>query len=150
MIRLLTALLTVALVSTFGSVRAEDKKEAKGDKAKPTGVWAKEIDGMKLTFDFSKPDALILTAGSGDNALILTGKYTVEKDGLIKVTTTKSEIKGEFPVQPKEGFLFEFKLKTDGKTATISNYDASEDADGARAAVEGEYTKAEPKKKDDK
>ena len=147
MIRLLTALLAVALLSTFGSIRAEDKKEAKDDKAKPTGVWAKDIDGMKLTFDFSKPDALILTAGSADNALILTGKYTVEKDGLVKVTTTKTEIKGEFPVQPKEGFLFEFKVKIDGKKATISNYDASEDADGARAAVEGEYTKEEKKDK---
>ena len=147
MTRLLTALLALALTAGLGSIRAEDKKDQKDDKAKPAGVWFKEAEGLKLTFDFSKPDIVVVTAGHDANALILTGKYTVEKDGLIKVKTTKIDVKGEFPVKPKEGYTFEFKVKVDGKTAKVSDFDASEDADNARGAVEGEYTKEEKKDK---
>ena len=144
MTRLLTALLALALTAGLNSIRAEDKKDGK---AKPAGVWFKETEGLKLTFDFSKPDIVVVTAGHDANALILTGKYTVEKDGLIKVKTTKIDVKGEFPVKPKEGYTFEFKVKVDGKTAKVSDFDASEDADNARGAVEGEYTKEEKKDK---
>lgn len=143
MTRLLIALLAVAFAG-LGAARAEDKKD---DKAKPTGVWSKEADGLKLTFDFSKADVLVLVAGAGENSLTVTGKYTVEKNGLIKVTSNKIEVKGEFPVKPKDGYTFEFKLKADGKTAKVTDFDANEHADEARSAVEGEYAKEEKKDK---
>lgn len=144
MTRLLTALLAVALFAGLGSISAEDKKD---DKAKPTGVWSKEADGLKLTFDFTKADVLVLVAAAGENSLTVTGKYTVDKDGLIKVKSDKIEVKGEFPVKPKDGYTFQFKLKVDGKTAKLSDFDASESADEAKPAVEGEYAKAEKKDK---
>ena len=147
MLRLPIALLVAALFASLGSSRAEDKKDPKDGKGKPTGVWSKEADGVKLTFDFGKADAVIVTAAAGENALVLTCKYTVEKDGLIKATTTKIEVKGEFPVKPKDGYNFEFKLKADGKTAKITDFDASEDADKAKGVVEGEYAKEEKKDK---
>ena len=150
MIRLLTALLAAALFAGLAPVRAEDKKDPKDDKSKPTGVWAKEADGLKLTFDFSKPDVVIVIAASGENSLTLTSKYKVEKDGLIKATTTKIEVKGEFPVKPKDDYTFEFKVKVDGKKAKISDFGASEDADKAKEVVEGEYTKDEKEEKKDK
>ncbi len=143
MTRLLTALLAVAFAG-LGATRAEDKKD---DKAKPTGVWSREADGLKLTFDFSKADVLVLVAGAGENSLTVTGKYTVEKNGLIKVTSNKIEVKGEFPVKPKDGYTFEFKLKADGKTAKVTDFDANEHADEAKPGVEGEYTKVEKKDK---
>ena len=143
MTRLLTALFAAALFAVCATVRAEDKKD---DKVKPpTGVWEKEADGLKLSFDFSKPDVVIVTAAAGENSLILTSKYKIEKDGLIKATTNKIEVKGEFPVKPKDGYNFEFKIKIDGKKAKISDFGASEDADKAKEVVEGEYTKAEKK-----
>jgi hypothetical protein len=147
MTRLLTALLAAALFAGFAPVRAEDKKDPKDDKAKPTGVWSKEADGLKLSFDFSKPDVVIVIAGAGENTLTLTSKYKIEKDGLIKATTSKIEVKGEFPVKPKDGYNFEFKIKIDGKKAKISDFSASEDADKAKEVVEGEYTKEEKKDK---
>ena len=58
--RLLTAVLAVAVFAGFGSIRAEDKKDPKDEKGKPAGVWAKEADGLKLVFDFGKPDAVTL------------------------------------------------------------------------------------------
>ena len=143
MTRLLTALLAVALAG-LGAARAEDKKD---DKAKPTGVWSKEADGLKLTFDFGKADILVLVAAAGENSLTVTGKYTVEKDGLIKVKSDKIVVKGEFPVKPKDGYTFEFKLKADGKTAKVTDFDANESADEARHAVEGEYAKEAKKDK---
>ncbi len=144
MTRLLTALLAVALFAGLGSIRAEDKKD---DKAKPTGVWSKETDGLKLTFDFTKADLLVLVAAAGENSLTVTGKYTVDKDGLIKVTSNKIDVKGEFPVKPKDGYTFQFKLKIDGKTAKLSDFDANESAEEARPVAEGEYTKEEKKDK---
>ncbi len=147
MTRLLTAVLAVAVVAGFGSIRAEDKKEPKDEKGKPAGVWAKEADGLKLVFDFGKPDAVTLIAAAGENSLTITGKYTVDKEGLIKVKSDKIEVKGEFPVKPKDSYTFEFKLKVDGKKAKISDFDASESADEAKGAVEGEYTKEEKKDK---
>ena len=147
MTRLLTALIAVALFAGFAPLRAEDKKDPKDDKAKPTGIWAKEADGLKLLFDFSKADIVIVTAAVGENALILTSKYKVEKDGLIKATTTKIEVMGEFPVKPKDGYNFEFKIKIDGKKARISDFGANEEADKGKEVVEGEYEKEEKKDK---
>ncbi len=147
MTRLLTALLALALTAGLGSIRAEDKKDQKDDKAKPAGVWFKEAEGLKLTFDFTKADVLVLVAAHGENSLTVTGKYTVDKDGLIKVTSEKIDVKGEFPVKPKDGYTFQFKLKADGKTAKLSEFDANENADEARPAVEGEYAKVEKKDK---
>ena len=144
MTRLLTALLAVALFAGLGSISAEDKKD---DKSKPTGAWSKEADGLKLTFDFAKADVLVLVAAAGENSLTVTGKYTVDKDGLIKVKSDKIEVKGEFPVKPKDGYTFQFKLKVDGKIANLSDFDASESADEAKPAVEGEYAKQEKKDK---
>ena len=147
MTRLLTAVLAVAVFAGFGSIRAEDKKEAKDEKGKPAGVWAKEADGLKLTFDFGKPDVVTLIAAAGENSLTITGKYTMGKDGLIKMKSDKIEVKGEFPVKPKDGYTFEFKLKVDGKKAKLTDFDASESAEEAKGAVEGEYTKEEKKDK---
>jgi len=147
MTRLLTALLALALVAGFGSIRAEDKKDPKDEKGKPTGIWSKEADGLKLTFDFSKPDVLTLIAAAGENSMTVTGKYTVEKDGLIKVKSNKITVMGEFPVKPKDGYTFEFKVKVDGKKAKLTDFDASEGADEAKGAVEGEYTLEEKKDK---
>lgn len=147
MTRLLTALLAMAVFAGFGSIRAEDKKDPNDEKGKPAGVWAKESDGLKLTFDFGKADVLTLVAAAGENSLTVTGKYTVDKDGLIKVKSDKIEVKGEFPVKPKEGYTFEFKWMVDGKKAKISAFDASEHSEEAKGAVEGEYTKEVKKDK---
>ncbi len=147
MTRLLTALFAAALFAGFAPVRAEDKKDPKDDKAKPTGVWVKESDGLKLSFDFSKPDVVIVIAAAGENALVLTSKYKIEKDGLIKATTTKIEVMGEVPVKPKDGYNFEFKIKIDGKKAKIGDFGASEEAEKGKEVVEGEYEKEEKKDK---
>ncbi len=148
MTHLLTALCAMTLFAGFGAARAEDKKAPENDKAKPTGVWAKESEGLTLTFDFTKADVVTVIAAAGENSLTINGKYTVDKNGLIKIKTTKIEVKGEFPVKPKEGYTLEFKFKIDGKTAKLTDFAASEDADQARGVVEGEYTKQDEKKKD--
>ena len=145
MTRLFAALIAAALFAGFAPVRAEDKKDPKDDKSKPTGVWVKESDGLKLSFDFSKPDVVIVTAAIGENALVVTSKYKMEKDGLIKAATTKIEVKGEFPVKPKDGYNFEFQIKIDGKKAKITDFDANEEAAKGKEVIEGEYEKEEKK-----
>ncbi len=142
MFRLLSAVAVVALLG--GVMLADDKKEDKKD-VKPEGVWTKEADQITLTLDFSKADVLVVTAAIGDNALVITSKTTVEKDGTVKAKMTKSEVKGDFPFKPMDGYEFSFKIKIDGKKATISDYTANEGEEQGKNAVEGEYAKKEKK-----
>jgi hypothetical protein len=144
MFRLLSAVAVAALLG--GVSLADDKKDDK-KATKLEGVWLKEGDQITLIFDFSKPDVLVVTAAAGDNALIITNKTTVEKDGTVKAKMTKNEVKGDFPFKPMDGYEFAFKIKIDGKTAKVSDYTANEGEDQGKAVVEGEY-KMQEKKKD--
>lgn len=146
MFRLFAAAAAVALAA--GCLTADDKKPAdKKDETKLAGVWVREVDGLELKMDFSKKDVLVVTAGQGDNALVITSKLTVEKDGKIKAKATKVEVKGEFPVRVADDYEFGFKIKIDGKKATVSDYTASENEEQAKGAVEGEYTLQEKQDK---
>jgi hypothetical protein len=142
MFRLLSAVAVAALLG--GVSLADDKKEDKKAQ-KLDGVWTKEVEQINLTLDFSKADVLVVTAAIGDNALVITTKTTVEKDGTVKAKMTKSEVKGDFPFKPMDGYEFSFKIKMDGKKATISDYTANEGEEQGKHAVEGEYAKKEKK-----
>lgn len=112
---------------------------------KYTGVWVKEADGLSLTVNFTKPGELDYKVEAGENSITMHCTYTTEKDGLVKVKMTKKTLKGEFPFDPKDGFTFQFKLKVEKKEATISDFDANENAEAGKGAVEGKYTKKEVK-----
>ena len=115
------------------------------DAPKYAGTWAKEADGLAMTMTFKKPGELDYKVEAGDNSITMNCTYTVEKDGLVKVKLVKKTVKGELPFEPKEGFTFQFKLKVEKNKATLSDFDASENADSAKGAVEGTYAKKEEK-----
>lgn len=81
----------------------------------------------------------------GDSLCTMACTYTVDKDGLLKAKMTKKTLKGDFPIELKDGFTFQFKLKVVKDVATVSDYDASEHAEAGKGAVEGEYKKKEDK-----
>jgi phage baseplate assembly protein gpV len=151
MVRLFTTAVAVALLAGFAvaddqqpvtNARKDDKKEEQ----KLGGVWVKEIqDGGELKFDFTTKDALTITVGVGDNALIIKTKTTVEKDGTIKAKATKIEVKGEFPVTLEDNYECSFKLAVDGKKAKVSNFTANQHDEQGKQIVEGEYSKKEDK-----
>jgi hypothetical protein len=115
------------------------------DAPKYAGTWVKDADGLMLSIVFGKPGELDYKVEAGDNSLTMSCSYTVDKDGLLKAKMVKKTIKGEFPFDPKEGFTFQFKVKLDKNVATISDFDANENAEAGKGAVEGKYTKKEPK-----
>jgi hypothetical protein len=115
------------------SVRAEEPP-------KYAGTWVKDADGLTLSIAFGKPGELDYKVEAGCNSLTMTCTYTVEKDGLVKVKMVKKTLKGEFPFDPKDGFTFQFKLKVDKNQATLSDFDANENAEAGKGAVEGKYT----------
>jgi hypothetical protein len=120
-----------ALTVLLGSVVAEDK---------PAVVsWERESNGIDLKLEVGK-DTLKFTVFNGENGAIATCKTTTDKDGVVKVTVTDVEEKGNFPAKPKKGFEFSFKWKVDGNTATLSDL-KGEGLDDAKAIVEGEYKK---------
>lgn len=145
MARFLSALVAVVLFG--GWAVAEDKKPADEKKADaPTGVWVKKTDeGLTLELDFTKKDVLVVTAKVEDKTLIITTKLTAGKDGKWTAKATKVENKNDFPVTPKDDYEFSFKLKVEKDTVTVSAFEANENQEEARSAVEGEYKKKEDK-----
>lgn len=110
------------------------------EKAALTGTWTREANGLDLKFAFAKDGTFKLSAFGGDNGVIVTCKYTVEKDGTVKATISKVEEKGNFPARPQEGLEFSFKWKVKGDTATLDDL-KGKDLDDAKAIVEGEYAR---------
>lgn len=132
MVRILASLLAVAVGF---SVWAEDKKE---EKQQLKGAWVREAEGIEIEFNFKTKTEMLVVVTAGDNGVTLTCKYTVDKDNKVKATVTDVKEKGEFPAKPPKGYEFSFNFKIDKDTAKASDFQA-ENADEARAVVEGEY-----------
>jgi hypothetical protein len=140
MFRLLTVVVALGLV---GMAAAQDKKD---DKKTIAGTWTREANGLDIEFAFAK-DVLKITAMQGDNGVIVTTKFTVEKDGVVKVKVTGVEEKGTFPAKPPKDLEFSFKwtVKKDGGAALDDL--KGDGLDEAKGALEGEF-KAKKAKKD--
>lgn len=137
MVRFCAALLAASVLGLAAT--ADDDKKAPPLK----GAWVKS-DGETVTVDFKSKDKLTVTVQVGDNKIVATCKYEADKDGQVKGTI--SEVAGDAPDKPPVGYEFKFKFKVDAekKTAKLSDFEG-ENADGAKAIMEGEY---KPKKGD--
>ena len=132
------AALLAATALVFAAAADDDKKDPP-----VKGTWVK-TDGDAVTLEFKSKDKLVVTVTAGDNKIVATCKYEADKDGLVKGSIT--EVAGDAPEKPPVGYEFKFKFKVDKekKTAKLSDFEG-ENADGARAVMEGEY---KPKKSD--
>jgi hypothetical protein len=137
MVRFCAALLAAAALG-FAATADDDKKDPP-----IKGAWQK-AEGESVSLDFKSKDKLIVTVAVGDNKIVATCTYEADKDGLVKGTI--KEVAGDAPEKPPVGYEFKFKFKVDKekKTAKLSDFEG-ENADGARAIMEGEY---KPKKGD--
>ena len=136
MLRLLALSMVVALTG-FGF--ADDKKDEKKDAPALSGKWIREADGFNLIFAFEK-EKMSIDVTAGENGLVVSCSYKVDKDGKVTCEVTDVKEKGNFPTKPEKGSKMSFKIKADDKKATISDFEAP-DGDGAKAVVEGEYKK---------
>ena len=146
MFRWTLAVLTLALGLGFVA-GAEDKKvEEKKDEVKLAGSWEREADGVKISFDFTKKDNVLVKVILGDDSLTIKAKVTVEKDGKVKAKATKIEGTGAFKDALKDDYEFSFKIKIDEKKkATISDYTANDKEEQGKQVVEGDYKPKEDK-----
>jgi major membrane immunogen (membrane-anchored lipoprotein) len=137
MVRYCAAFLTAAVLG-FVATAEDDKKDPP-----IKGAWVKS-EGESVSLDFKAKDKLIVTVTVGDSKVVATCTCEVDKDGLVKATI--KEVGGDAPEKPPVGYEFKFKFKVDKekKTAKLSDFEG-ENADGARAIMEGEY---KPKKGD--
>jgi hypothetical protein len=136
MLRLLSLAAVVALT---GVAAADDKKDEKKDAPALSGKWIREADGFSLVFGFEK-EKMTIDVTAGDNGLVVTCSYKVDKDGKVTAEVTDVKEKGNFPTKPEKGSKLSFKIKVGEKSATVSDFDAH-DSEGAKAIVEGEYKK---------
>ncbi|HJZ58705.1 MAG TPA: hypothetical protein VKE74_27430 [Gemmataceae bacterium] len=133
MFRPLTGACALSLLIAFAS-RADDKKDAPA----LSGTWLREANGLDLKLEFSGKDTLKIAVFGGDNGVIVTAKYTVDKDGRVTAKVTDVEEKGKFPAKPPKGLEVSFKWKVKGDTATLEDL-KGEGVEDAKPVFEGEY-----------
>jgi hypothetical protein len=149
MFRSLAGVAALAVALT-GVAAAQDKKV--DDKAALSGTWEREANGLDLKYEFVGKDTLKISVFGGENGAIVTGKYTVDKDGVVKIKVTDVEEKGNFPSKPPKGAEFTFKWKVKGDTATVDEFtglgteEVKALAEAAKPLVEGEYARKKDKK----
>ena len=114
--------------------------EPKTDKAAlPTGKWEKKAENnVEIHFQFEK-NTLTFTLSAGAVGCELEAKTVQGKDGLIECETTKYTKIGDFPIEKEKGYKFNFRIKTAGKTATVSDFDGKDVDEHAKKLIEGEY-----------
>ncbi len=129
-------LASVLVIAAAGFVVADDKKE---DAPTLSGRWVKDGGDIELAMKFDK-ETYTTTVKAGDNSVVVTSKYTVDKDGKVKAEVTEVKETGSFPQKPEKGtkFTFTFKVDEKAKTAKLTDFDMP-GADGAKDVVEGEY-----------
>ena len=130
-------LVSVALALAARSAPAEDKKDAKSI---PAGVWAKKDAELKI--EFADKGVLKISPHGKDEFILILCKYTIEKDGLIKVKITdlegeaKEKVKEKLPV----GLTFSFKWKAKKDAATLEDV-TGENTEVFKSHMEGEFEK---------
>ena len=99
----------------------------------------KESGDFELAMKFDK-ETYTTTVKAGDSSIVVTSKYTVDKDGKVKAEVTEVKETGSFPQKPEKGTKFTFTFKIDGKakTAKLSDFEMP-GAEGAKDVVEGDY-----------
>jgi hypothetical protein len=150
MFRMLTGAAVLVLVVLSGA-SADDKKADDKDKPALSGTWTRESGGLDMKYEFVSKDMLKISVFGGENGAIVTAKYTVDKDGVVKIKVTEVEEKGNFPGKPPKGVEFSFKWKVKGDTATLDDFmgigdDAKKIAEAAAPLIEGEYVRKKDKK----
>jgi hypothetical protein len=133
----MSRLIAFAMVVTVaGFAAAQEKKD---DTPTLSGRWVKESGDFELAMKFDK-ETYTTTVKSGDSSIVVTSKYTVDKDGKVKAEVTEVKETGSFPQKPEKGTKFTFTFKIDGKakTAKLSDFEMP-GAEGAKDVVEGDY-----------
>src|SRR5262249_18639004 len=110
------------------------------DKPALNGSW--KMSGGELRLDFVDKQVLKISPHDKDDMILITCKYTVEKDGVVKVKipelegTAKEMVKGHLP--PGTEFSFKWNAK-EGK-AELDDL-KGKDVEGLRSHLEGKYEK---------
>ncbi|HEY2787700.1 MAG TPA: hypothetical protein VGJ05_22270 [Fimbriiglobus sp.] len=137
----MTRILAGVLLFAVSFVTSADDKKDDKKSAPPTltGRWVKEADEFGIEMKFGK-DTYATTVKSGDNKVVVTSKYTVDKDGKVKAEITEVKETGSFPQKPEKGtkFTFTFKIDTKAKTAKLTDFEMP-GAEGAKDVIEGDY-----------
>jgi hypothetical protein len=133
----MSRLIAFAMVVTAAGLAAAQEK--KDDTPTLSGLWVKESGDFELAMKFDK-ETYTTSVKTGDSSIVVTSKYTVDKDGKVKAEVTEVKETGGFPQKPEKGtkFTFTFKIDAKAKTAKLSDFEMP-GAEGAKDVVEGDY-----------
>jgi hypothetical protein len=132
-----TLLLACAAVLLVGlNVSADEGKEGNSLK----GSWEKKAGETK--FVFSDKEVMKIYPHGDKFELAIVCKYTMEKDGRIKVKVTDLDAKDELKDKVKNvvpvGLEFNFKYEIKNDTVTLDDL-KGENIEGLKSHIEGEY-----------
>ncbi|HEY1859303.1 MAG TPA: hypothetical protein VGG61_03060 [Gemmataceae bacterium] len=121
-----------------GSFAAADDK----DKPAMAGAWAKKGGEMKI--EFGDKGVLKLLPHGDKAGIVITCKYTQEKDGVVKAKITELEANADIKEKLTQivpvGLEFSFKCKVKDNAATVADV-TGEKTDALKSHLEGEYEK---------
>jgi hypothetical protein len=133
------AVLAYGVLALAGlSAAAADQKDK--DKPALSGVWVKKAG--ELTLDFAAKDVLKISPHGEDKGFIVTCKYSIEKDGLVKAKISEFEGKAEVKEKAQEviplGTEFSFKWKVQDGIATLADLKGDK-GEILKSHLEGDY-----------
>lgn len=124
----------VALVQVLPSASADEKRKS------PAGTWGKKEGQAKI--DFPEKEIMKIAPHGNDEVIVITCKYSVDKDGVIKAKVTGLEGKDEIKEKAKNimpvGLEFSFKWTVDDHNATLDEL-KGENLDSFKSHLEGGY-----------
>lgn len=123
--------------------RTASANDNKDDKDKPalSGIWVRQ--GGELKIEFCDKDVLKIDP-HGNGEILIVCKYSVEKEGRIKVKIDELEGKEEVKEKVKDkvplGLEFSFKWKVKDEKATLDDLKGEGDTiEMLKSHLEGEY-----------
>jgi hypothetical protein len=135
------AVLACSVLTLAGAASADDKKDDK-DRPSLSGAWVRKEGEVKL--EFSDKDVLKIAPHGKEEVLLVLCKYTVGKEGVVKVKITDFEGKEEVKEKAKEklpvGTEFSFTWKVKDDTATLGDL-KGDDVELLKSHLEGDYDK---------
>jgi hypothetical protein len=129
--RLLAATFVLALALP---AMADDKFDTK----KLKGTWLREVENLKLTYQFKSEDKMVakVMPPGADKAIIVEADITIDKNGVLSGVITKVDTNGN-EGGPAKGDKFSFRIEIGKETLIVSDFKGIEG--DVKQLVEGEY-----------
>jgi hypothetical protein len=135
------AVLVGTLLALAGTTASADDKKDNKDKPALSGTWARKESELKI--EFADKDVMKILP-HGNELIVITCKYTLEKEGRVEAKVSEIEGKEEAKKKVQElvpiGLKFTFKWKVTGDAAKLDDV-KGDNVETLKSHLEGDFEK---------